>query len=348
MVQAWEGWDLIVPGLTIALVCVRRLAPWLVLSALLSVEWYDRARDISSEPFGVAMGLYTVACMRGRRETVLAGTIAFGVLVASVPALHRTVRGFWICLIVYAFGLAAGVAVRRIEAQRWRERRLLAEVLVERRVVRRAEERAALAREVHDVCSNSLAVIARLAEVLRLRAHDDPTAAHELLDAIERAARDGMAEVRRFVHLSEGASTDGDLEQLFARVRATGVPLTSSVTGEATDARVRAVVHRVVQEALTNAIRHARPTCVEVRVRFQSDGGASLQVVNDGLPTVPPRRRGTVGGGRGVRGMQERVTGVGGTLRTMVDVDAGTWSVEAVVPGSSALTASHARSTGEA
>jgi signal transduction histidine kinase len=326
VVRAWEGWELLFPAVTVLLVAVRRLAPWVVLSALLAVDWCDRATDVSSEPFGVAVGLFTIASQRPWRQAVVAGVLALAVLVASTQLIHRTPRGAWTCVIVYAFGLAAGLAVRRVEAYRWRVLRLLTEAQVDRRRVQRAEERAALALEVHDVCSNTLAVVGRLAEAARDRCGADPAAARALLDDVTQVARNGMTEVRRFVRLAESDPVDGDVEAMVARVRAVGVPIAAVVTGEPRDPRVGIIVYRVVQEALTNVLRHARPTEVVVEVRYDTDGGARLRVENDG---VAPGTRGT---GRGTRGMAHRVESIGGRLRAAPGPTDGTWLVEAVVP----------------
>ncbi|WP_316316890.1 hypothetical protein, partial [Clavibacter michiganensis] len=73
VVRIWTGWNLLIPAVTVALVGVRRLVPWWVLLALLAVDWYDRWRSIGSEPFGVAVGLFTIASERPWRHTLVAG-----------------------------------------------------------------------------------------------------------------------------------------------------------------------------------------------------------------------------------------------------------------------------------
>lgn len=326
VVQASEGWELLFPAVTVLLVAVRRVAPWSVLLAFLAVDWFDRASEVSSEPFGVAVGLFTIASRRVWWQTTLAGAVAFAVLVASTQLIHRTTTGFWTCLIVYAFGLVAGVAAQRTEDARWRVMRLVAEARVERRATQRAEERAALALEVHDVCSSSLAVVSRLAEVARARVVSDPPAAQAMLDDVAKVARDGMVEVRRFVRLAESDPVDGDVAAMLARVRAVGVPVESTVVGEPRDPQVGVAVYRVLQEALTNVLRHARPTRVEVEVRYDADGRTTLLVVNDGVPGGVPAP------GRGTRGMAERIAALGGALDSAPGLDDGTWRVEATVP----------------
>ncbi|MDM7892361.1 sensor histidine kinase [Curtobacterium caseinilyticum] len=338
-VRAWTGWHLFIPAVTVALVGVRRLVPWPVLAALLAVDWYDRWRSIGSEPFGVAMGLFTIASERPWRQTLVAGGVALSVLVASTQLIGRTTRGFWTCLIVYTFGIVAGLAVRRVQAYRWRVLRLLAQSRIERRTTQRAEERAALALEVHDVCSNSLAVVSRLSEVARSRVAAEPDTAMRLLDDVARVARDGMAEVRRFVRLAESDPVDGDVHAMIARVRAVGVPLTATISGEPRDQRVAATVYRVVQEALTNVLRHAGPDRVELEVRHDQEGGVSLRVLNDGVVAT------TRGSGRGTRGMAERVATLGGSLRVGPGHEDGTWCVEAVVPPPGGLATAQRRST---
>ncbi len=327
VVHAWQGPELVFPVLTVLLVAVRRLRPWLVLVGLFAVDWVDRWLQVSSEPFGVAMGLFTVAGLRPRRQAVIAGAVALAVLVASMPLIGRTGRGAWTCGLVYAFGWFAGIAVRTLEQSRWAMLRLVAEARAERRSAQRAQERAALALEVHDVLSNSLAVILRLSEVARRRLRSDPDSSERALDDVVRLARDGMAEVRRFVATAEPETTT-DLGTLTMRMRAVGMPLTVTVEGEPRDRRLAATVHRVVQEALTNVLRHARPTRVEVVVRWAADGGVSLRVANDGVQPGGNRE------GRGTRGMAERIARAGGSISIGPSGAPGTWAVAAEVPGS--------------
>lgn len=326
VVQAWQGPELVIPAVTVLLVAVRRLCPWPVLVGLLTVDWVDRWLQIASEPFGVATGLFTVASLRPRWQAVVAGTMSIAVLLASVPLIGRTGRGVWTCLTVYAFGWFAGVAVRALVRSRWAVLRLLAEARLERRAAQRAQERAALALEVHDVLSNSLAVVLRLSEVARRRVRSDPASSEQVLDDVARLARDGMVEVRRFVEASEQKATD-DLTALTTRMCAAGMPLTVTVEGEPRDPHLAVTVHRVVQEALTNVLRHARPTRVEVVVRWAADGGVSLRVSNDGVRPGGRRQ------GRGTRGMAERVARVGGSIAIGPSGAPDGWAVVADVPG---------------
>lgn len=325
-VPSWAGWHLLIPALAVVLVGVRRLAPLPVLLGSLALDWYDRERDIASEPFSVALSLFTIASQRSGRQTAAAGLVALSVLVASTQLIGRTDRGFWICLIVYSFGVVAGLAVRRIEADRWRVLRLLSEARVERREARRVQERAALAREVHDVCSNSLAVTHRLAEAASARLWSEPEVARELLDEVAEVARSGLMEVRRFVRMGEGDPVEGDLDAMLARVRAVGMPLTATVVGQPADHRLAVAVHRILQEALTNVLRHAEPTEVTLDVRYGRAGGVSVSVVNDGVvPSIHEP-------GRGTRGMAERVAALGGELSAAPGRVEGTWRVDAVIP----------------
>jgi hypothetical protein len=93
VVQAWQGPELVIPAVTVLLVAVRRVCPWPVLVGLLTVDWVDRWLQISSEPFGVATGLFTVASLRPRWQAVVAGTMSIAVLLASMPLIGRTGRG---------------------------------------------------------------------------------------------------------------------------------------------------------------------------------------------------------------------------------------------------------------
>jgi signal transduction histidine kinase len=203
------------------------------------------------------------------------------------------------------------------------------------------EERRRLAREVHDLIAHSLAVTmlqmsgARLA----LAAGDTDEALAALADA-EAAGRSAMAEIHRTVGLlgrdGEGGSSAptpcaSDVPELVDGFRHAGLEVTFHLDGDLATVPMSTglAAYRVVQESLSNAVKHAPGTPVELWLRVE-DGAVSIRVVNPlgpGAPAAGP-------GGTGLRGMAERAELLGGSVAAR-NGD-GTWKVDALIPWSEA------------
>lgn len=177
-----------------------------------------------------------------------------------------------------------------------------------------SEERLRVARDIHDVVGHSLSMIA-LQSGVALRVLDaDPAQARTSLQAIRSASADALDELRHVLgvfrseaELAPTPTLDG-LADLVADARAGGVDVTLTPVDPArVPAAVQAVAHRVVQEALTNAIRHAPGASVEVTLQ-RAPGLLRVRVADSGGPTPQP-----VAGG-GLTGMRERVHALGGRL----------------------------------
>ncbi|SDH26446.1 sensor histidine kinase [Agrococcus jejuensis] len=176
-----------------------------------------------------------------------------------------------------------------------------------------AAERSRIAREMHDVVSHGLTVMVTLAEGSAAQAARDPERAADTMRRVADTGRDSLAEMRRLLGVlrEPGDAADrapqpaaGDLHALVASFRDVGMPVRLTTSGAAiADQTLALTVHRIVQEALTNAMRHASDAArVEVDVRHGS-GVVRVEVVDDG--TGAPAA--TTGAGRGLVGMRERV-----------------------------------------
>jgi signal transduction histidine kinase len=205
---------------------------------------------------------------------------------------------------------AAEHAARADRAEREREERAAHAV---------AEERTRIARELHDVVAHSISVIAVQTQAVRRRL--DPALDREVADlrAVETTARQAMAEMRRLFGVLR-ADTErpalepqpglDQLDRLVAAARTAGTPVDVTVEGEPVPLPpgLDLAAYRIVQEALTNARRHAPGSPVRLRLGY-TGGGLEVTVENDG--TTPPRPD---GGGFGLVGMRERVALYGGEL----------------------------------
>jgi signal transduction histidine kinase len=201
-------------------------------------------------------------------------------------------------------------------------------------------ERRRIARELHDVVSHAVTLIAVQAEAGQSVIGADPAAAERSLAAIAGASRDALIELDRMLHVLRDADGDpveseGGLDRLPALVegaRSAGlnVELTQDAEAAAVPAGAASCAFRVVQEGLTNALRHAPGSNVAIRVSSVSD---ELEVV---VHTTARRRAKSYGGsGRGLAGLRERVASLGGSLETRA-ADNGDFLLRVVLPGARA------------
>ncbi|GAA1641815.1 histidine kinase [Saccharothrix algeriensis] len=313
------------------LMLVRRTHPGLALLATaVGLSGYYIA---DYPPIGlavpVAAALYSAA-EQGR--TLLAISVGSVLLAASCFFRLRDgeqlsyLLGYelpWsVAVMAGAVALGDGVRSRQIRhaQQRRREQDLLAATR-EQAARRIAQERLQVSRDLHDVLAHTTTVISLQADVAREALDDrDPAAARAALAVIREASGQATEELRATVALlrqpaEQAARTPAGglalLARLAAATSAAGLPATVRVHGARAPvpAVVDATAYRIVQEALTNAVRHARATRVDVEVRHLP-GRIEITVRDDG--------RGDTGGrgGHGLTGMRERAEIVGGTLST--------------------------------
>ncbi|MFI8303553.1 sensor histidine kinase [Streptomyces sp. NPDC085927] len=190
-----------------------------------------------------------------------------------------------------------------------------------------AAERARIAREMHDIIGHNLSVITGLADGGKYATTKSPERAAQALDAIGTTSRQAMSELRRLLDVLRDDETGPhpaeltpqptltDLEHLINGVRAAGLPVHTTVEGRADlPAGRQLTVYRVIQEALTNTLKHAGPdTTAEITLVYGDQGAVTATITDTGT------RTGTAGtdtpaDGRGLPGMRERTALYGGTL----------------------------------
>jgi signal transduction histidine kinase len=199
-----------------------------------------------------------------------------------------------------------------------------------------SEERARIARELHDIVAHGVSVIVAQA---RAGPHltDDPERANGVFRAIESSGREALVELRRLLGILRSEDQQlaigpqpglTSLASLVEQVRASGLPVELRVEGEPVrlPAGVDLSAYRIVQEALTNVVKHAHATFADVEVRYQPDA-LELAIVDDGRGTAVSAN----GAGHGLIGMRERVALYGGTLDAGRRDDGG-YSVRARLP----------------
>jgi signal transduction histidine kinase len=190
-----------------------------------------------------------------------------------------------------------------------------------------AEERLRLARELHDVVAHSISVIAVQSGVGAHVAKTQPEEAAKALAAIEATSRAALTELRRLLGvLRQDDEPEGslapvpglaDLEGLLAEVAKAGLAVRLQVEGTPSPlpAGVDLSAYRIVQEALTNVVKHAGPVRAQVTIRYR-DQEIRVEVIDDGRGVAAPTGDGRARVGHGLIGMRERVAVFGGDLET--------------------------------
>jgi signal transduction histidine kinase len=328
----------------------RRRSPVAVMTVitaalfLFSILGYFR----SFASFGFLIALYTVAAYRDRRTSipigVASGLIVFVILAIgpepiepdAVIAMCLTVGGAWF--------IGDGFRIRRGEFLQLEDRATRLEREREesaRRAV--AEERRAISRELHDVVAHNVSVIVAQAGAAQRLGEAHPHDAQAALEAIERAGREALVEMRRLMGLlrtgddrgvtrSPQPGLDG-IGLLVNQVRKAGLPVELRVEGArgSLPPGVDLSAYRIVQESLTNIVKHAGPVVhVEVITRYDP-GRLVLTIQDDGVGWIGGSSK-AVPPGYGHLGMRERVAVFGGTLTTGPRPEGGGFRVQAVLP----------------
>ncbi|MFJ4682377.1 sensor histidine kinase [Streptomyces sp. NPDC088789] len=295
--------------------------PLAALPVLAAVHTAARAghRALGAGAGAVFLAGYALTGPGGQESTERAGLLA----------------GWFLCAVV------TGLADRNWQAylRQTEQRALEAERTREEAALRRAgEERLRIARELHDSLTHSISIVKLQAGVAahlaRKRGEEVPPA----LLAIQEASGEAMRELRATLQVLRTDEPVGTPALLVERARAAGLAVDLAVTGteRALPPTVERAAYRIVQEGLTNAARHAGPAQVRVGLDY-GDTELTVRVDDDGTadPARPPSP------GTGLTGMRERVTALGGTLRTAPRAEGG-FSVRARLP----LAASGLRGSG--
>ena len=309
------------------------MAPLLVGGVVLVLWDFEPGTTVVAIP---AWALFDLARDYGRRQTIIAAVaVAPCVLVSVLPfsdngeeVVSLTLRNLALCELALALGYLMWhnrAALEREVAAR--------EADAERRV---GEERLRIAREVHDVVAHAMVAINVQAGVAAHLIERDAGEAREALLQIKRASGDALADLRATLgvlrdrdHAAPVGPAAGldDLDAVAQQLRATGVEVTLDVdTVGMVPTPVHSAGYRIVQEGLTNVLRHADARAVSVVVRADEDM-LTLVVADDG----PGRAGATEGAGAGVRGMRERAEALGGTLSAGPG-EGGGWRVQATLP----------------
>jgi signal transduction histidine kinase len=326
---------LLVP-FTTAPIALRRYRPLAVLAVTVSAGAVILIFTSQAQfPVGVLVALYTVASRCDRPLSIRAAKwvalpIAIGVLVNTGSRPGRAIPELAVFAIAWVIGdnlhtrraYLAELEARAARLEREREEK------AERAVI---EERNRIARELHDVIAHNVSVMVVQASAGEELFDRDPRRARESLAAVASTGRDALAELRRLLGViraeeePEGGAAYAPqpgieyLDDLVRQVQETGLAVELSVLGEPRELPegVGLCAYRIVQEALTNTLKHADASRADVSVRYV-ENALELQVLDDGHGGSPAGNGGGYGdgeaGGHGLIGMRERVAMFGGEL----------------------------------
>ncbi|MFD4526945.1 sensor histidine kinase [Streptomyces sp. NPDC058470] len=335
-------------GLVLPLLWRRRkpLVAFAAITAVFVLQWSMGAALRADVALFVA--LYSLA-LHGRLRQLpwacaaMAGAMALVAVQASSAVSVWDALFFLLSTATAALALGLMVRIRRAQLAGLRDRAAQLEIERDQRSrLATATERTRVAREMHDIVGHNLSVIITLADAGSYASDIAPERGKEALQLIGDTGRQALGELRRVLGvLREAASgpTVGpelspqpgiaDVEALCAKVRAAGREVVYRTSGEvdALDSGVQLTVYRIVQEALTNTLKHA-DTDTRVRLAIvEKDTRLTIRVQDTGpaTQTGPPNEE-----GHGLVGMRERAALYGGTVSTGPTVGGG-WSVEAVL-----------------
>ncbi len=323
----------IVLALTAVPLYVRRTWPvpvfGIILAACIGTAIWGSYRTIDG--LALLFALYTVAALRPLRQALACA----GVLAAGIVGIAVAVGGssWWYDAILvcglYGAGLGLGLysgtrraylaeltdRAARLERERDQQGELAA-----------AAERARIAREMHDIVAHNLTVMVTLSEAATAAAASSPERAAEAMRSLSATGRRALADTRRLLGvLRQDPGGDlrpvpglAQLDGLIEQVRSAGLDTTLEITGPVPDLPegVQLTVYRLVQEALTNTLKHAGPgATATVGLRF-SPGELRVEVDDDGAGSASGPGPGPGGApGGGLLGMRERVRAYGGEVR---------------------------------
>jgi len=342
-------------GLMTGALVLRRRWPLPVLAVTVAAMSAYQWLDFPPEPAlpAVLVALYGVASTGNPRRSLGVGLATSAVVVATLAATEERVLVSdllgAVSWVVVALALGEAVRYHRAYTAEVEARAARAEASREAEARQRvAQERLRIARDVHDVVAHSIAAInvqaGVAAHLIAQTPQPDATtlaAIREILDSIAETSRAGVADLHAILELLRGdesaetgpvSGLDG-VGALVEPLRASGIEVEVRVKGAPAPLPPAhdVAAFRIIQEALTNAVKHGRAHRIDVTIRYDPTA-VRVRVVDDGSgPSDKAGRGSATAGGYGIVGMRERAHSVGGELHAGRDPDGG-FAVEAVLP----------------
>jgi signal transduction histidine kinase len=326
----WPAYVLV--GIAAVVTVLRYRYPWPTLAVTVAaVGGYTALGDVNGAallaPLVVLYAIAAVSPLRGALVATAVTLIPLAVLTAVFNPLGTFGGTFPVWPAVVAVALFAGIAAgnRRGRLAGLRARAELAERTREDEARRRVDaERLRIARELHDVVAHTMSTINVQANAITYAHPDLPESVRAAIGSIKDGSKRGLGELRTILAvLRQADETESThptpglnaLDSLITTMTTAGLPTTVHTTGDARElpAPTDLAAYRIIQESLTNALRHASPATATIRLDYTPDC-LDIEVTDTGPGATD--RSGSDGGGHGIRGMTERATALGGTLST--------------------------------
>jgi signal transduction histidine kinase len=323
---------IVVLAVVTAPLVVRRIWPipvfgWILAAQIPAILW---DRQLTAAP-ALVVALYTVARLQSRRDALACAGVLELVVLTGVLLFGG--HGWWgdliflSVLITAALGIGLYIGTRRAYLAELRDRAdRLERERDQQAALAVAAERARIAREMHDIVAHHLTVMVTLSEAAVAASASSPERATDVMRSVSATGRRALADTRRVLGVLRQRSDQGlsdtlqpvpDLTQLDAlieQVRSAGLDTTLEIHGQVPDvpAGVQLTVYRLVQEALTNTLKHGGPGArASVRLHYLP-GELLVDIDDDGAGATAPA---TAGVGSGLLGMRERVHAYGGDVQ---------------------------------
>ena len=313
----------------------RRRVPFTVLMVVALATIAGKAVDAPGQPlaYGGLVALYTVAALGGRRQRWGALAATFPGVAAGVALNTNRISEYFYTFLVFftAYILGRLSHTRQERATALEDRAHRAERERELETERAAaRERARIAREMHDVLSHAVSLMVVQAEAGPVVVRTAPERAEAAFDAIAAAGRDAMVQLRGMLGLLRSEAGPRNPQPTLAQLRplVDGVPVANlRTTGEPrpVPADVELAIYRIVQEALTNSVKHAAASVIDVHLDWSPEA-LTITVTDDGVGPGGP------GGGLGLVGIRERAAACGGMARIGPGVGGRGFTVEVRLP----------------
>jgi signal transduction histidine kinase len=349
------AWHVVAIGGTAVALLFRRRAPLTVLAVVTLLTTVVTFSAETNLVLAVPIALYAVAAFRSPALGWISAAVTLVVTAASLvfwlPELAArlgTPTAFDVPVVLLTLAMADVVGVllgantweraERVRALTQRAEQLARERDSQAQIATLAE-RGRIAREMHDIVAHSLSVMISLADGARAALERNPAQATLALDQLTETGRGALRDMQQVLSVL-GETTDaaasrepapghGDLANLIERFRTAGLPVRFTVSGApAANAAVELAVYRIVQEALTNALRYGHDVR-QVHVHVDYGPAATVATITDDGQVEPGAP--AVGSGRGIIGMGERAAVFGGTVEAG-PLPTGGWRVHAVLP----------------
>ncbi|WP_326660374.1 sensor histidine kinase [Streptomyces sp. NBC_00385] len=347
----------LLPAACVGMTLVRPVGAFWLSMALIPVTMVTGSSDGPWAPsiFFAHLTVLTVVAARTRPRTAAwmwGLTLLFGTLLENAGGWHSGPPTVAMAVAsAFALLLVSVVQIRREAEREVTVQRTVTAVERDRRTL--LEERTTIARELHDVVAHHMSVVAIQAEAAPYRVENPPPELEQAFLTIRENAVAALTELRRVLGVVRAEDyeapdapqpTLAELDGLLANVGEAGLPTEKTVTGAVRELPqgVELSAYRIIQEALSNSLRHAPGATAKVEIGYVL-GGLGLRVVN-GPPTAPAKP--SPGAGHGITGMRERVAMLNGEMTAETTAEGG-YEVTAFIPVQAAPSDAPVEAVGE-